>query len=65
MPPYAPELNPVENVWQYLRSNRLAIGVVDGYDAIVVACCAAWNRFADDPAAVTSITSRAWPEVNA
>ena len=23
LPPYAPELNPVENVWQYLRSNKL------------------------------------------
>ena len=44
-----PELNPVENVWQYLRGNWLAISVFDGYDAIVDACCAAWNRFADDP----------------
>ena len=25
LPPYAPELNPIENVWQYLRSNKLAI----------------------------------------
>jgi transposase len=47
LPPYAPELNPVENVWQYLRANWLAISVFDGYDAIVTACCAAWNRFAD------------------
>ena len=44
LPPYAPELNPVENVWQYLRANWLAISVFDGYDAIVTACCAAWNR---------------------
>ncbi len=65
MPPYAPELNPVENVWQYLRANWLAISVFDGYDAIVAACCAAWNRFADDPAAVASITSREWAQVNA
>ena len=65
LPPYAPELNPVENVWQYLRGNWLAISVFDGYEAIVAACCAAWNHFADDPAAVTSITSRAWAEVNA
>ena len=38
LPPYAPELNPVENVWQFLRSNWLAISVFDGYDAIVTAC---------------------------
>lgn len=27
LPPYAPELNPVENIWQYLRANKLAISV--------------------------------------
>jgi transposase len=39
LPPYSPELNPVENVWQYLRANWLAISVFDDYDAIVEACC--------------------------
>ena len=24
LPPYSPELNPVENVWQFLRQNLLA-----------------------------------------
>ena len=38
-PPYSPELNPVENVWQHLRSNWLAISVFEDYDAIVDACC--------------------------
>jgi len=42
----------------------LAISVFDGYDAIVTACCAACTRFADDPAAVASITSREWAQVN-
>ena len=58
LPPYSPELNPVENVWQYLRANWLAISVFDTYEAIVEACCKAWNRFADQPAIITSITSR-------
>lgn len=77
LPPYAPELNPVENVWQFLRSNWLAISVFDGYDAIVTACWfghalgpvagtpSPWNRFANDPAAVASITSREWAQVSA
>lgn len=65
LPPYAPELNPVENVWHYLRSNWLAISIFDDYDAILDACCDAWNRFADDPAAVASITSREWAQVRA
>ena len=27
LPPYSPELNPMENVWAYLRANKLAISV--------------------------------------
>ncbi len=64
LPPYAPELNPVENVWQYLRGNKLAITVFEGYEQIVQACCTAWNFFAGDLATVTSITSREWAQVN-
>lgn len=58
LPPYAPELNPVENVWAYLRANKLAITVFDTYDDIVAACCTAWNFLANDPEAIASITSR-------
>jgi transposase len=64
LPPYSPELNPVENVWQYLRANWLAISVFDDYDAIVDACCDAWNRFAGQPPVVASIASREWARVN-
>ena len=48
LPPYAPELNPVENVWLYLRASKLAITMFDGYEHIVEACCTAWNFFATD-----------------
>jgi len=58
LPPYAPELNPIENVWAYLRANKLAISVFDTYDQIVERCCKAWNFFANDQKAVRSITSR-------
>jgi transposase len=64
LPPYAPELNPIENVWAYLRSNKLAITVFDSYDVIVAKCCEAWNFFANDPSAIASITSRGWAEVS-
>jgi hypothetical protein len=56
--PYSPELNPVENVWQYLPVNWLPIGVLDDYSAIVEACCRAWNHFASRPDTVSSITLR-------
>jgi transposase len=64
LPPYAPELNPVENIWQYLRSNKLAITVFDNYADIVDKCCDAWTFFADNPVAIASITSRSWATVS-
>jgi len=63
LPPYAPELNPIENVWQYLRGNQLSTRVWDSYDAIVDACCDAWNAFVADVDRVTSVTTRNWASV--
>ena len=60
LPPYAPELNPMENVWQYLRANKLAITVFDNYDDILEKCTQAWNFFENDPDRITSITQREW-----
>ena len=39
LPPYAPELNPVENVQAYLCANRLAISVFETYEGIAARCC--------------------------
>ena len=60
LPPYAPELNPVENVWQYLRQNFLSNRVFDSYDAIVDACCQAWNALMALSSRLRSITERDW-----
>jgi hypothetical protein len=38
LPPYSPELNPMENVWDYLRANKLSTGIWDSYDDILIAC---------------------------
>ncbi len=64
LPPYAPELNPMENVWAYLRANKLAITVFDTYEDILAKCADAWNFFANDPERITSITHRDWITVN-
>ena len=64
LPPYAPELNPMENVWAYLRANKLAITVFDTYEEILEKCANAWNFFASDPERITSITDREWIKVN-
>lgn len=58
LPPYAPELNPIETVWAYLRANKLAISVFETADDIVSRCCEAWNFFANDIDTVRSITKR-------
>lgn len=42
LPPYAPELNPVERVWLYLRERHLSHRVHDGDRAVLDAVCAAW-----------------------
>ena len=58
LPPYSPELNPVENIWQFLRQNFLSNRVFDSYDAIVDACCDAWNALIAMPERIRSIASR-------
>jgi hypothetical protein len=63
LPPYAPELNPIENVWEYLRGNYLGHIVWDTYEQIVEACCSAWNAFIKDIETVTSVTKRPWAKV--
>ena len=60
LPSYSPELNPTENVWQYLRQNHLANTVFDTYQDIVGSCCSAWNDLMRLPEAIVSITQREW-----
>ena len=58
LPSRAPELNPVENVWQYLRQNWLSNTVFGNYDAILDAACDAWRRLIAQPERITSIGMR-------
>ena len=39
LPPRCPELNPVENVWQFMRDNWLSNRIFSSYDDIVDHCC--------------------------
>ena len=63
LPAYSPELNPVENIWQYLRQNRLSNRVFDNYDTIVDACCEAWIALTAEPGRIRSIATRVWASV--
>jgi transposase len=59
LPPYCSELNPVENIWQYLRQNYLSHRVFESYTTILEVCCDAWNALAHSPEIIFSIASRA------
>jgi DDE superfamily endonuclease len=64
LPPYSPELNPVENVWEYLCKNKLANRLYETYEDIVEACCEAWNALMATPECIASITHRCWAKVS-
>ena len=64
LPPYAPELNPMENVWAYLRANKLCNLVWDTYDDILAACAEAWRFLIEDPDRIASIGYRNWASVS-
>lgn len=44
LPPRSPELNAVENIWQFVRNNWLSHRIFQSHDQIVALCCEAWNK---------------------
>jgi hypothetical protein len=60
LPAYSPELNPVENIWEFLRANFLSHQIWDAYEAILEACREAWNKLMQMPDRIASITRRSW-----
>jgi len=60
IPPYSPELNPIEQVWSWMRQNEIANRSFTGYDDIVDKCAIAWNNFRSDINRVISLCSRSW-----
>ena len=60
LPSKCPELNPQENVWQYMRDNWLSNRIFKSYDDLVDHCCNAWNKLVDQPWRIMSIGLRQW-----
>ena len=60
LPPKCPELNPVENIWRFMRDNWLSNRVFKSYDDILDHCCHAWNKLVDQPWRIMSIGLRDW-----
>ena len=59
LPPYAPELNPVEHIWDELREKYFHNRVFDSLDALEDHLELALKQFESDPERVHSIV--AWP----
>jgi len=60
LPPKSPELNPVENIWQFMRDNWLSNRVFKSYSDILDHCCFAWNQLTNQPWRIMSIGLRDW-----
>jgi transposase len=60
LPAKSPELNPVENVWQFMRDNWLSNRIFASYHDIVDHCCFAWNKLVSQPWKIMSIGTRDW-----
>ena len=60
LPPYSPELNPSENIWQYMRQNWISNTVFDDLEEIFRIVEEAWNKLIKLPERIKSITTREW-----
>jgi len=63
LPPYSPELNPMEQVWQQLRRQALSNTNFKNYTDIVNQCCEAWNTFCDEDGNINKLCSRNWAQI--
>jgi hypothetical protein len=64
LPARSPELNPQENVWQYIKDQWLANRTFDNTQDILNACCQAWNLFATSKDLIASLTTRKWAQLS-
>ncbi|WP_232310110.1 MULTISPECIES: IS630 family transposase [Francisella] len=60
LPPYSPELNPMEQVWEWMKNNYLSNICFDSYNDILEKLTIAWNHFSSNAELVKSICSRKW-----
>jgi transposase len=55
LPPYSPELNPIENLWHYLRSHHWSNRSYGDYDDLRQAVCEAWQASCLDSQRIQSV----------
>lgn len=57
LPPYSPELNPIERLWSWLKSHQLSNRVYADYDDLLQSGTNAWNTLTPDRLKTTCRTS--------
>ena len=62
LPPRSPELNPVENLWHWLRSHYWSNRSYANYDALREAACDAWQRSCLDVELIKTVCAVPWLE---
>jgi len=62
LPPYSPQLNPVERLWQYLRQHYWSNRVYKNYDELRLAAVDAWQRVCLDQKTIKSVCRAAYVE---
>lgn len=62
LPPYSPQLNPIENLRHYLRSHHRSNRWYENYDALPEAAIDAWRKAALDPERVKSVCRASYLE---
>ena len=63
IPPYSPELNPCEQVWQYIKDKWLKNRCYADYDDILGVATEAWTNFTTEQGRIQSLCSRDWAEI--
>jgi transposase len=64
LPPKSPELNPVENLWHYLRSHHWANRAYADYAHLRQAACDAWHESVLQPSIIHSVCAADYASVN-
>lgn len=60
LPPYSPELNPIEQLWRQLKHKWFANRCFDDYLDIMNTTASAWKTFTQTPGAIKKLCSRSW-----
>ena len=60
LPPYSPELNPIEQLWSQLKQGWLANRCFKNYKDIINATAQAWREFCGAFGAIKKLCSRSW-----